>query len=211
MTREETGASVARRQLPEAPPGFGHIRRYWDKPHEAFAAKLLPGEFYVTLNDELLTTVLGAGVAVCVRDADAGLAGMLHFLLPQEEGAVLGVAGGDPRGRYGDQVMSRLLDNLLKHGARADRLEFKVFGGAQAFAETADLARRTIAFTQGWLRDRGHRAAAEDLGGPFPRKLIYHPTSGLTRVKKLRELDNDTLARRDRDHLRSLSAGRRRG
>lgn len=28
--------------------GFGRINRYWDKTNDKYAAKILPGEYYVT-------------------------------------------------------------------------------------------------------------------------------------------------------------------
>ena len=44
---------------PQAPaprvlPGFGQINRYWDRTHECYVAKILPGEYYVTEADELI-------------------------------------------------------------------------------------------------------------------------------------------------------------
>ena len=32
--------------------GFGHINRYWDPIHDVYTAKILPGEYYVTINEE---------------------------------------------------------------------------------------------------------------------------------------------------------------
>jgi hypothetical protein len=58
--------------LPAALPQFGHIRRYWDPRHEVYAAKLLPGEYYVTTGDEMICTVLGSCVSACVRDRVRG-------------------------------------------------------------------------------------------------------------------------------------------
>lgn len=204
---ESSDQSALRREPPTALPGFGHIRRYWDKPNGGFSAKLLPGEHYVTVTEEIISTVLGAGIAVCVRDPGTGVAGMNHFLMPENEGDILRLVGGgpDPRARYGDHAMSQLVETVLAQGGKVSRLEFKIFGGAKAFVDTAEVARRSIAFVQGWMRDRGYRVAAEDLGGPYSRKLLFFPGDGRVRVKKLRELQNDTLLVRDRNYLRSLA------
>jgi len=43
-------------------PGFEHINRDWDNVHEIDAAKILPGEFYVTRDNELVSTGLGSCV-----------------------------------------------------------------------------------------------------------------------------------------------------
>ena len=68
---------------PIAPKGFSHINRYWDKMHDTNAAKILPGEYYVTTHpDEVIATTLGSCVSACIRDKVFGIGGMNHFMLP---------------------------------------------------------------------------------------------------------------------------------
>ena len=62
-------------------PGFEHINRYWDNVHDVDAAKILPGEYYVTQDNELVSTVLGSCVSACIRDVQYGVGGMNHFPL----------------------------------------------------------------------------------------------------------------------------------
>ena len=57
-------------------PQFGHVNRYWDQEHTAFAARLLPGEYYVTRHAEVVCTVLGSCVSACVRDSRLQIGGM---------------------------------------------------------------------------------------------------------------------------------------
>ncbi|MBF0257061.1 MAG: chemoreceptor glutamine deamidase CheD, partial [Gammaproteobacteria bacterium] len=59
-------------------PGFEAINRYWDRENDLVAAKILPGEYYVTNNNELITTVLGSCVSACIRDRLFGIGGMNH-------------------------------------------------------------------------------------------------------------------------------------
>ncbi len=54
---------------------------YFDRNFNSEAAKLLPGEYYVTSRDLLLVTVLGSCVAACIRDCYSGIGGMNHFML----------------------------------------------------------------------------------------------------------------------------------
>lgn len=63
--------------------GFEAINRYWDQENQIIAAKLMPGDYYVTNQDEMLTTVLGSCVAACIRDVVTGVGGMNHFMLPE--------------------------------------------------------------------------------------------------------------------------------
>ncbi|WP_198243342.1 hypothetical protein [methane-oxidizing endosymbiont of Gigantopelta aegis] len=74
---------------PPSVPGFEHIRRYWDQENDIVAAKLLPGDFYVTRENEMITTVLGSCISACIRDIETGVGGMNHFMLPQTGSAKL--------------------------------------------------------------------------------------------------------------------------
>jgi chemotaxis protein CheD len=56
---------------------------YYDGGFDIEAAKLLPGEYYVTDRRMLLVTVLGSCVAACLRDPYANVGGMNHFMLPE--------------------------------------------------------------------------------------------------------------------------------
>ena len=60
---------------------------YYDRTFDTDAAKVLPGEYYVTNKDMVLVTVLGSCVAACIRDRDTGVGGMNHFMLPDDGGA----------------------------------------------------------------------------------------------------------------------------
>ena len=60
--------------------------RYFDRQFDSEAAKILPGEYFVTDQSMLLVTVLGSCVAACIRDTDAGIGGMNHFMLPDDGG-----------------------------------------------------------------------------------------------------------------------------
>ena len=70
-------------------PSFEHIKRYWDSGRDSVVAKVLPGEFYVSKNNELISTVLGSCIAACVYDEVLGIGGMNHFMLPIKKGVEL--------------------------------------------------------------------------------------------------------------------------
>lgn len=67
---------------PKPQKGFEHINRYYDKRMQVWAAKILPGEFYVSADGEMIATVLGSCISACVRDVKLGVGGMNHFMLP---------------------------------------------------------------------------------------------------------------------------------
>ncbi len=185
-------------------PGFAHINRYWDKVHGACAAKILPGEYYVTTQQELIVTVLGSCVSACVRDPIFGIGGMNHFMLPQSGGGSIASTGLSESARYGNVAMEHLINEILKHGGQRRNLEFKLFGGGRIIAGMTDVGRRNISFVHDYLDVEGFEISAEDLGGDYPRKVVFDPKTGRVRMKKLRSMHNSTIVERETAYLSEL-------
>lgn len=166
-----------------------NINRYFDAGNHRFAAKLLPGQYYLS-RDETIVTVLGSGVAVCIRDRASGLGGMTHVLEP---------AAAVPSPTV--LLLSRLVAALVAAGARPEGLEAKLFGAAGVVGELCEVGPRTLEVARDFLRAEGIRIIAEDVGGRYPRKIDYSATDGRARIKRLRDLRNDTILTRDRAYL----------
>lgn len=165
---------------------------YFDREFGVQAVKLLPGEYYVTAKDMVLTTVLGSCVSACLRDTTAGIGGMNHFMLPDDSDP----SSRDPAAamRYGAYAMEMLLNELIKAGARRERLEAKVFGGGAVLANMTmlNIGERNADFVLRYLQLEQVRIAAQDLRGDLPRRINYFPASGRVTVRKLVK-QNDVL------------------
>ncbi|MDO9416081.1 chemoreceptor glutamine deamidase CheD [Pararhizobium sp.] len=140
---------------------------------------VIQGEFKV-FNDPhvVLSTILGSCVAACMRDPVIGVGGMNHFLLPGSADA--SGSGGDAT-RYGVHLMELLINGLLKQGARRDRLEAKIFGGAKTIAKFSNVGEQNALFAKRFLMDEGIQIVGESTGGDHGRKLEYWPSSGRAR------------------------------
>jgi chemotaxis protein CheD len=194
---------------PRVASGFEHINRYWDKSRGIWAAKLLPGEFYVTRDDEAVVTVLGSCVSACIRDPLAGVGGMNHFMLPEKghnTGDAWESAGVDAAARYGSVAMEYLINEVLRAGGRRERLEVKITGGGQVLERMTSVGNRNIDFVRSYLERERLRLIAEDVGDIHPRKVMYLPSSGQMFVKRLASLHNDTLVQREREYRSSLAS-----
>lgn len=187
------------REMSAALPGFDHINRYWDRQHDALAAKILPGEYYVTAEDEMVVTVLGSCVSACVRDPLFGVGGMNHFMLPDGSKATTSVSVSDlsVATRYGNVAMEHLINGVIKHGGRREFLEVKIVGGGQVIDGMTDVGERNIRFVREYLGMESMMICAEDVGGRYPRKVYYSPRTGKVRVKLLKKSHNDTLIERE--------------
>jgi len=179
---------------------------YFDRNFDIEAAKILPGEYYVSARDMLLVTVLGSCVAACLRDPKTGIGGMNHFMLPE--------GGGDQHNllsssaRYGGYAMEVLINQLVKLGANRSRLEAKVFGGAAVLRgfTTVQVGEMNSEFVLEYLRTERIRVVAEDLLDVYPRKVYFFPATGRVMVRKLRAVHNNTIVERERDYGQRLKS-----
>lgn len=191
-------------RLPRPISGFAHVNRYWDRQMGVPAAKILPGEFYVSNRGEMIVTVLGSCIAACIRDKLIGVGGMNHFMLPfrtdLDTRAEISASS-----RYGNWAMEFLINEILKQGGTRRNLEVKLFGGGQVLANMTDIGKRNIDFALDYLAREGLSVVAQDVGGEFPRKVLYFPDTGAVKLKKLRTVQNNTLETRERHYLRTLN------
>lgn len=184
-------------------PGFEGIRRY--RNHEGqVIAKLLPGDYYVTFEDEVLDTVLGSCVSACIRNPRTRIGGMNHFMLPRPSGggadAWQDVAGQATR--YGAASMEQLINRILEAGGSRADLEVKIFGGGRVMAGMSDVGEHNVAFVRDFLKAEGLRVASEDVGDTCPRHVRYFPASGRVRVKHLPRQDD--VATNEQQYLKGL-------
>jgi len=177
--------------------------RYHDKAFACEAVKILPGEYFATDRDMALVTVLGSCVAACLRDPVAGIGGMNHFMLPKDDtsGAVSRSA------RYGAYAMEVLINQLMRMGAKRDRLEAKVFGGGAVVPglTSVNIGEANAAFAMDYLRAERISVSAEDLMGRDPRKVYFFPRTGKVLVRMLRTLRNATILEREASYSNRLN------
>jgi len=180
---------------------------YFDRTFNIDAAKILPGEFYATMRDMVLVTVLGSCVAACIRDKVTGIGGMNHFMLPDNSGEQSGWGIG---GRYGSYAMEMLINQLQKLGAERKNLEAKVFGGGNVIAQmtATNVGERNAQFVLNYLKTEKIHVASKDLLDIYPRKVYYFPNSGKVLVKKLRKLHNSTIEQREQEYVSRLQTSK---
>jgi chemotaxis protein CheD len=184
-------------------PGFENINRYWDPENGVIAAKLLPGDYYVTKDDEMITTVLGSCVSACIRDSVSGIGGMNHFMLPEtsrsrlnsREESVVGTAL-----RYGNYAMEHLINTILQYGGKRKNLEVKLFGGGKIIATLGDVGSRNIEFVLDYVDTEALNLVSHDLGDIYPRKVNFYPMTGKVRMKKIKDIHNETIVLRERQY-----------
>jgi chemotaxis protein CheD len=161
---------------------------YRDHHFQYDSVKVLPGEYYVSSEDLLITTVLGSCIAACIWDARAKAGGMNHFMLPEGDGM-------DGLGRYGSYAMELLINGLIKKGARRESMQAKIFGGAHVMAglTTLNVGERNTRFVLDYLATERIPVVSQDVLDIHPRKVCFFPVSGKAMVKRLAHSHPETL------------------
>ena len=121
---------------------------------------------------EELHALLGSCVAACLRDPVLRIGGMNHFLLP---GATTDSGSSI---RYGAHAMEVLINSLMREGARRDRLEVYLFGGAKVMKGLPHIGESNCTFARQFVRDEGLRLTHTDLGGQQGRRIRFKPATG---------------------------------
>jgi chemotaxis protein CheD len=191
--------------LPRALPGFEAIRRY-QHPSGHYIAKLLPGDYYVTCENEVIDTVLGSCVSACIRNPRLGIGGMNHFMLPRPSGngndTWESLAGRATR--YGSASMEQLINRILSAGGIRAELEVKIFGGGKVLSSLSDVGMHNVSFVRDFLKQEGLRVASEDVGNTCPRHVQYFPMSGRVRVRHLTSRVVADVANSEQNYLKGL-------
>jgi len=185
--------------------------RFFDRDFKRETVRIKPGEYFVTGEDLGISTVLGSCVSACLRDVASGIGGMNHFMLPFEapsgagHGTIVSTAA-----RYGVHAMELTINELLQRGARREYLEAKVFGGAAVIDGLVlmNVGAQNARFVIDFLERESIAIVSRDLEGTQPRKVYYHPKSGVAFVKHLGLRDGSEIKHRERRYLAEVSRRR---
>jgi chemotaxis protein CheD len=147
---------------------------------------IYPGEFYVSPND-VIATVLGSCISVCIKDTKTGIGGMNHFMLPgdvRSEDIFLSASA-----KYGMFAMEQLINDMIKRGASQKHFQAKVFGGGHVlnFRKTdGNVPESNIDFVRAFLKMEQIEIVKEDVGGYSGRKVLFFPDTGKVLLKRLK-------------------------
>lgn len=148
---------------------------------------VLQGQFKVSAGPKVeLSTVLGSCVASCLYDPVAELGGMNHFLLSEPPASH---TRGEVDVHYGVYLMEMLINEMLAHGARKDRLRAHLYGGANIRAGMERIGTANAEFARGFLLRERIELVRQDLGGNSARRVEFRPASGLVRCRMMAAAD----------------------
>jgi chemotaxis protein CheD len=124
--------------------------------------------------DALVTLGLGSCVAILLQDRDARVGGMAHILLPEPS---LARDASNPS-KFAATAVPLLVEEMAARGARAQRLEARLVGGASMFTSlmgpgSLNMGERNIRAAREALRRAGIPVLAEEVGADFGRSVRF--------------------------------------
>ncbi|MBN1531984.1 MAG: chemotaxis protein CheD [Spirochaetes bacterium] len=143
------------------------------------------GEFYTSGNDELIQTLLGSCVAVCLYDPVRRISGMNHFMLPGRISRV--DIFNDRSARYGITAINTLIEAMLGMGSEKKSIVAKVFGGGSVIEyrqRAKSIPEDNVRVARVMLEMADIQMLEIDTGGAYSRKIVMDVLSGEVYCKK---------------------------
>ncbi len=133
--------------------------------------------------DVLVTYALGSCVGICLYDAEMGIAGLAHIMLPWSKEAA---NKADNTRRYADTGITELIQKMCNMGARKNKIKAKIAGGAQMFATNSavfNIGARNVDAVKTVLRTYQIPILAEETGLDYGRTVLFHSDNGVMEVR----------------------------
>jgi chemotaxis protein CheD len=149
------------------------------KPAHTIDIFLQPGEVYFGERDTRIRTLLGSCVAITMWHPGLLAGGMCHYMLP-------GATGGKRTqldGRYADEALALMLQEVRKVHTTPEEYQVKLFGGGHMFsahqnASSEHVGSKNVDMARLLMKRHGFKIHAEHLGGVGHRNLMFDLWNG---------------------------------
>jgi chemotaxis protein CheD len=149
---------------------------------------LQPGELFVGDAGFKIRTILGSCVSITLWHPGKRIGGMSHFLLASR--GTIG-RGQDLDGRYGDEALHSLIQQLDSYGVSHLQCQAKVFGGGNMFpdhchAGAINVGQRNGEAARSMLLAKNIPIVSESLFGVGHRQIVFDVSNGDVWSKQIR-------------------------
>jgi two-component system chemotaxis response regulator CheB len=161
------------------------------EPNKVF---ILPGEYFISKQPHIISTLLGSCVAVCLYHPQLKFGGMNHYMLPSSPTK-------ERSGKYGDYAIAVLLQFFERTVGSLNGLQAIISGGANvvnAISAGPQIGERNIEIARDTLRKRGIPIIKENVGGLVGVKLHYQNWDNRLTVEQMdRKIMSGSLISRE--------------
>jgi two-component system chemotaxis response regulator CheB len=142
---------------------------------------ILPGEYFISKQPHIISTLLGSCVAVCLYNPKHKFGGMNHYMLPTSP-------NNEKSGKYGDYAINVLLQFMERTVGNLAGLEAIISGGANVVSNITagtQIGPRNIEIARQTLQKHNIRILAENVGGTVGLKLHYQNWDNKLTIEKM--------------------------
>jgi chemotaxis protein CheD len=132
---------------------------------------LLPGEYRITKRPEVIETLVGSCVSVCLYNTKTGQAAMNHFLQDQPA-----IETDCDIGHYGSTATEYIIQALLESDPVPGHYRAQVFGGAAVIKTNSkryNIGQNNIEVAKKILTVHRIRITREEVGGTRGRRIKF--------------------------------------
>ena len=145
---------------------------------------LNPGEVYFGGRETRIRTILGSCVSLVIWHPDLLVGGMCHFMLPERAIQNRGMLDG----RYANEAVELLCEDVRKIGAPPHEYRLKLFGGGNMFPNIArkggtHIGEKNVIAARAHIARRGFRMVSEHVEGYGHRHLIFDVWNGTVSLR----------------------------
>jgi len=139
--------------------------------------------------DLLYSLGLGSCVGVAIYDSVARIGGLIHVLLPSQDGFE---NGGHVRTKFADSGIQDLVEEMQRAGASRARMKAKMAGGAAMFSirdvrPEETIGARNVESCKNTLKRLGIALIAQDTGGAKGRTIEFNTETGALTIKMINQ------------------------
>lgn len=148
---------------------------------------LQPGDVFFGDRDMRIRTVLGSCVSMTFWHPGLLVGGMCHYMLPKRSLEMRGVSTASLDGRYADEALEIMANEIKVVGAPQREYQVKLFGGGNMFPDrsnpVSNVGIKNVEIARRLVAKHDLNCVAEHLGGDGHRNLIFDVWSGHVWVK----------------------------
>ena len=147
------------------------------------AVILNPGDYHFGGGHTRIATLLGSCVSITVWHPRRRIGGMCHYMLAERRANFKRSMHDELDGRYADDAMALLIQDMVAAGSRPGEYQAKLFGGGNMFniegkGEAMHVGSRNIVRGRELLATHKIPLLAQHVGGNGRRKLYLDLHSG---------------------------------
>jgi chemotaxis protein CheD len=141
-------------------------------------------DFAISSSPDILRTILGSCVGICLYDPESRIGGMSHIMLPTMKDSSKSMK------KYADAAIPLMLRDMEERGAKRGSIRAKIAGGATMFTLSensvmGEIGNNNVARVREVLKGLGISLAAEDTGGNYGRTIDFYLETGMVKVKSM--------------------------